>query len=658
MGRPKAVYLKNDKGENISNETDNPVFSEILEKPLSRRTMLSTAGMGAGLLGLFSLPLANIAKAVAPANAAKPLNKDELIRFKAVPFSTKDEIVVPEGYEAKVFYRWGDNVGLNNNMPEFKLDGSNTADEQAAQAGMHHDGMAYFPINNATKSTNGLLVMNHEYVDNGLLFPDGDNNWSLEKVRKSQNAMGISVIEVQKDGNEWKVVRPSKFARRITPYTEMVIEGPAKGNDLMKTAADPKGEVVFGTMQNCANGETPWGTYLTCEENWSDIFVKTAGANELEKRYGIASQDAVYRWNEFDDRFNVDKTPNEPNRFGWVVEIDPTDPTSKPIKHTALGRFKHEGAEIVIAPTGEVVAYMGDDQRFEYIYKFVSNGKYDPAKGKANSKLLDDGTLYVARFNEDGTGEWIPLVFGQNGLTKANGFNNQGDVVINARKAADLANATKMDRPEWISANPLGPGSIYCTLTNNSNRGKDGYPGIDAANPRANNLFGHIIHWDEKDGNSASTSFNWDILVLAGKDKTQDRNHLANNRGDLFGSPDGLKFDHNGLLWIQTDVSSSTLNMNEYEGMGNNQMLVVDPEEGYFKRFLTGPNGAEVTGIAFTPDNKTMFINIQHPGEPADGNSDHGNPNQFSSWPDHNPKGRPRAATVVIQRTDNGVIGL
>ncbi|MGL4675022.1 MAG: PhoX family protein, partial [Wohlfahrtiimonas sp.] len=226
MGRPKAVYLKNDKGENISNETDNPIFSEILEKPLSRRTMLSTAGMGAGLLGLFSLPLANIAKAVAPANAAKPLNKDELIRFKAVPFSTKDDIVVPEGYEAKVFYRWGDNVGINNNMPEFKLDASNTADEQAAQAGMHHDGMAYFPINNTTKSTNGLLVMNHEYVDNGLLFPDGDNNWSLEKVHKSQNAMGISVIEVQKDGNEWKVVRPSKFARRITPYTEMVIEGP------------------------------------------------------------------------------------------------------------------------------------------------------------------------------------------------------------------------------------------------------------------------------------------------------------------------------------------------------------------------------------------------------------------------------------------------
>ncbi|MBS7837642.1 PhoX family protein [Wohlfahrtiimonas chitiniclastica] len=652
MGRPKTIEITT---EAISNLSPNPILSTLLNKPRSRRDVLTKTGMSAGLLGLFTLPLVNVAKAMTPSSQNQLTDgQTPYLRFQSVPFSTQDDVIVPKGYQAEVLYQWGDPVGIQGNGPKFNEDASNTAEDQAAQAGMHHDGMAYFPLDEG--SNHGLLVMNHEYVDNGLLFPDGDANWNADKVLKSQNAMGVSVIEVIKDGHQWRVVRPSTYARRITPHTPMHIQGPAKGHPLMQTAADPKGEMVLGTLQNCANGQTPWGTYLTCEENWSDIFVKKGALNELESRYGIVNQDDAYRWHEFDARFNVDQTPNEPNRFGWIVEIDPTDPNATPIKHTALGRFKHEGAELTIAPTGQIVAYMGDDQRFEYIYKFVSKDAFDPKKGKQNSQLLDEGTLYVARFNEDGSGDWLPLIYGKNGLTAANGFHHQGDVVINARKAADIVGATKMDRPEWIAANPLVPGSIYCTLTNNSNRGKEGYPDVDAANPRANNLFGHIIHWDEENGNGATDAFTWDILALAGRDQTTARNHMANHRGDLFGSPDGLKFDHNGLLWVQTDVSTSTLNQHEYAGMGNNQMLVVDPEEGYFKRFLTGPNGAEITGIAFTPDNQTLFVNIQHPGEPPKGNADPNNPNQYSSWPNHHNR-RPRSATVVIQRTDGGIIG-
>ncbi len=642
----------------VNNQTKNAAFSEVMDARISRRSLFKIGGLGltAGIAAMFPSNLfaaseqtAEVVKAAAAGN----------VTFKPVPYSVLDTVIVPEGYKAVAFYKWGDPVGLEGNSPEFKKDGSNTADEQAAQAGMNHDGMAYFPLGEGDeRSRRGLLAMNHEYVDNGLLFTDGDANWSADKVLKSQNAMGISVVEVAKNQDgEWEVVRPSQYARRITPHTPMTVSGPAKGHKRFITEADPTGSQVLGTMQNCANGETPWGTYLTCEENWADIFVKEGEQNPLEKRYGLADADESYRWVEFDDRFNVNKNPNEVNRFGWVVEIDPEDPTSTPVKHTGLGRFKHEGAKLVVGPDQRVAVYMGDDQRFEYIYKFVSNGKYDPAKGKKNSELLTDGTLYVARFDDNGKGEWLPLVFGQNGLTAENGFNDQGDIVINARGAADVVGATKMDRPEWIAADPKNPGSIYCTLTNNSNRGKAGYPGADAANPRDNNLFGHIIHWQEANQDVTSPNFEWDILALAGSDQTEDPNLKAQNKGDAFGSPDGLEFDNNGILWVQTDVSSSTINQKAYEGMGNNQMLAVDPADGHFKRFLVGPNRSEVTGIAFTPDNKTMFINIQHPGEPDSGTTNPATPLALSTWPDGPKAGRPRAATVVIQRIDGGVIG-
>lgn len=654
MSRP---LIKKEHSEEISNRSSNPVFSDVADAFLSRRRFLQL-GVVAG--AAVSFPLLLKAENALAASGASPskLAKAVSLGFTSIPVSSEDTVIVPEGYIARPFYRWGDAVGLKGNLPAFKKDGSNTTEEQAAQAGMHHDGMAWFSLPLGGESAeHGLLAMNHEYIDNGMLFKDGVANWSADKARKGQNAMGVSVIEVKKNGQQWEVVRPSSFARRITVNTPMQLSGPARHNDLMKTAADSKGEVVLGTMQNCANGHTPWGTYLTCEENWSDIFVKKGEMNALEKRYGISDSDDSYRWNEVDERFSVDKTPNEPNRFGWVVEIDPYNPNSTPRKHTALGRIKHEGAAVTIAPDNRVVVYMGDDQKFEYIYKFVSDKKYDPANRDANLSLLESGTLYVAKFNDDGSGVWLPLVHGEGGLDSSNGFANQGDLLIKTRMAADVVGATKMDRPEWIAVDPHAAGSVYCTLTNNSDRGKEGKAPVDAANPRANNVFGHIMHWVEENSDPAAPRFRWDILVMAGRTDGEDEKAKGSMKGAAFGSPDGLSFDPRGVLWIQTDVSSSTINKKAYEGMGNNQMVATIPGTNEYRRFLTGPRGCEITGIAFTPDNRTLFINIQHPGEGGDDLTDPANPTAVSSWPDGDKTGRPRSSTVVITKADGGIIG-
>ncbi|MBC5481450.1 PhoX family phosphatase, partial [Klebsiella pneumoniae] len=557
MSSPLKLVFKKEHSDEISNHSVNPVFSEVVSAFMSRRRFLQM-GMVAGAAVSFPYLVKPENAFAAKANPSA-LSKAVSLGFTTIPVSTADTVTVPEGYIARPFYRWGDAVGIKGNLPEFKFDASNTTDEQAAQAGMHHDGMAWFSLPQGKENpAHGLLALNHEYIDNGMLFKDGTANWDLDKARKGQNAMGISVIEVKKDNVGWQVARPSSFARRITVNTPMQLSGPARHQALMKTAADPQGEVVLGTMQNCANGKTPWGTYLTCEENWSDIFVKKAPRNVLEKRYGISDSDESYRWSEVDERFSVDKTPNEPNRFGWVVEIDPYDPTSTPRKHTALGRFKHEGAAVTLAGDNRVVVYMGDDQKFEYIYKFISENKYDPGDRKANMQLLESGTLYVARFNDDGSGDWLPLIFGENGLDQSKGFDNQGDLLIKTRLAADTVGATKMDRPEWIAVDTHAKGSVYCTLTNNSDRGKEGKAPVDAANPRANNQFGHIMHWREERADPASAKFTWNILVLAGRTDSDDPKAKGSMQGAEFGSPDGLSFDHRGVLWIQTDVSSST----------------------------------------------------------------------------------------------------
>ncbi len=454
--------------ELVSNESANPTFSQLIEARLSRRQLLGGSA-AATLTGLFG-GMSSLAEAAS--KTAKPPMPMKLtaLGFTSVPFSTEDRVIVPQGYVAEVIYAWGDPVGIAGNMPAFKSDASNTAEEQAVQAGMHHDGMRFFPLPFGKEdSTRGLLCVNHEYTDPGLLTTDGNGKMTEAKYRKAIAAVGMSIIEIERQKNgSWSVVRPSRYARRITADTPIALSGPAAGHDLVKTAADPTGREVLGTLQNCANGWTPWGTYLTCEENFDLVFCDNSQASDHDfnvKRYGVAAEEKLNKWAEIDLRWDRQIHRNEINRFGWVVEVDPYDPESKPVKRTALGRFKHEGATPAVAKDGRLVIYMGDDQRFEYIYKFVSAGKFNPKDRKANRDLLDSGTLFVARFNEDGTGEWRELTQGKNGLTADKGFASQGELLVKTRLAADVVGATKMDRCEWIAVNPHNQGELYATLT-------------------------------------------------------------------------------------------------------------------------------------------------------------------------------------------------
>lgn len=623
-----------------SNRSSNPSIHEVSDP--ARRIVLR-GGVGAALGALLGTALPG---------CASTAGGGPLLGFKGIPASKADAIVVPEGYIADVIAAWGEPIGVPGHMPAWRDDVAGSAADQAVQMGMHHDGLHFYPLGGS--STRGLLAMNHEYTDDGLLHPGGLADWSAEKVRKSQAAHGVAVIEVEAKDGRWQMVRPSPYARRFTATTPFAVGGPAAGHALMKTAADPAGRTVLGTFNNCASGQTPWGTYLSGEENWAGYFAGGEKIDADQRRWGMR-KDSWYRWAEFDERFDATKHPNEFHRHGWVVEIDPNDPTSTPVKRTALGRAAHEGAWVAVTKDGRAVVYSGEDARFEYIYKFVSRDRIAPGGAKANRELLDHGTLYVARFDADGTGRWLPLVHGQGPLTAANGFADQGAVVIRARQACDLLGGTKMDRPEWLAIDQAA-GEVYCTLTNNSSRGQPNFPGVDAANPRANNTMGQIIRWKE-DGDFDGTTMRWDHLVLAGDPANARAEAKGNVKGDVFGCPDGLVLDKRGVLWIQTDVGSSAMNKGEFERIGNNQMLACDRRSGEVRRFLTGPVGCEITGATLTPDMRTMFINVQHPGETPSDRSDPAEPRRFSNWPDYRPTGRPRSATVVIRKRDGGVIG-
>jgi secreted PhoX family phosphatase len=415
------------------------------------------------------------------------------------------------------------------------------------------------------------------------------------------------------------------------------------------TAGDPTGRLVLGTLNNCAMGYTPWGTYLACEENFNGYFRVQRTPTALEARYGISAAGFGYNWHLPDgSRFRVDEHPNEPNRFGWVVEIDPFDPTSTPIKRTALGRFKHEGAWVQEARDGRVVVYSGDDEQFEYIYRYVSRLRWRDAIREGVSPL-DDGTLYVAKFNDDGSGVWLPLTPANPALA---GW-SLASILINTRGAADAVGATKMDRPEWIDTFPDSLTAI-ATLTNNTRRATGANPGTNAANPRASNAYGHIIRWGyAKDW--TEDEFRWDIFALAGDPSAPGSTSTI--VGDKYGSPDGIYVAPSGRLWIQTDVSANTINSGAYAGFGNNQMLCADPATRETRRFLVGPKACEVTGVFVTPDETTMFVGIQHPGEPPSGNNSPADPKRYSAWPDGEAGGRPRSALLVITKDDGGPIG-
>jgi secreted PhoX family phosphatase len=649
----------------ICNPSANPTLAEVAQLGASRRAVMA-GGLGAAL-GAF------LGGGTRPATAAP----DALIGFQPVPIAREDRVVVPPGYTARVVVPWG--TPITGAMPAWRPD--NSAAEQAMQIGMHHDGMAFFPIDGS--SADGLLVVNHEYIEPRLLIaaaagrPIGTDRMPVtggkrpaEEVRKEINAHGVSVVRIRRGANgAWDVVADARN-RRITAATPMRMVGPAAGHALLRTAYSPDGRAARGTLNNCANGVTPWGTYLTCEENWAEYFRNTDkvdGKPRLPReqaRYGVSTGEARYNWDQADEasdafaRFDASATGpdatkdfrNEPNGFGWVVEIDPADPTSVPVKHTAMGRFAHEG--VVFAPVREgqkVVTYAGDDSRFEYIYKFVSARPY--ARATAGSALLDEGTLYVARFNADGTGEWLPLVQGQGPLTAAAGFADQGEVLVNTRLAADAVGATKMDRPEWGAVDPRD-GRVYFTLTNNARRTEAQAGG---PNPRAANQFGQIVRWREEGDDHAATRFAWDLFVLAGPEgNSRTATGGALGADNMLACPDGLWFDPDGRLWIQTDIGEAEQWRGVLAPFGNNAMLCANPVTGEIRRFLTGPIGQEITGIAMTPDQRTMFVNVQHPGATTTP-EDFAAGRMASRWPDGT--GLPRSATVVITRDDGGIIG-
>ena len=390
---------------------------------------------------------------------------------------------------------------------------------------------------------------------------------------------------------------------------------------------------------------TPWGTYLACEENFNGYFSAANSDHKVSpdlERYGVSASDWGYSWAKVDDRFDVALNPNEPNRHGYVVEIDPRNPEAPPRKLSALGRFKHENAEVVVNSDGRIVVYMGDDERGEFLYRYVSNGVY--ATGAETDSLLEDGKLYVAKFEDTATGKWLELT------PEATGMPSMADVCIHTRIAASALGATTMDRPEWVAANPKAP-EVYCALTNNKNRGVKPNAGGDLTpaggpNPREKNLYGQIVRWRPAGGDHTSNEFEWDLYVMAGNPTVHsDDNAGSGNISDnnMFNSPDGIKFDSNGILWIQTDGNYT--NEGEFAGHGNNQMLAGDPATGEIRRFLVGPNECEVTGLSWSSDKRTMFIGIQHPGEKGN-----------SHWPEGG-NAVPRSAVVAIKRDDGGLIG-
>ena len=606
--------------------------------PISRRGFVKAAAAA----GAFSL---SGVKSLINAVPLSDERRSPLLGFKGIPVSAADSVVVPEGYSARVLIAWGDPI---SDGPAFRQDAGNSAADQAQQWGMHNDGLAYFPLQGSER---GLLAQNHEYPDDALLFPDGNANWTKEKTRKTLAALGVSIIEIARgrDGN-WKVVRPSNYARRITAYTPIRIGGPAAGERRLKTSADRSGRLVLGTLYNCAIGVTPWGTFLTCEENFDDYFRTPSepAPGSIEARYGLSTRGDDYLVHLTDRRFRVADEPNEPNRFGWVVEIDPFNPKSVPVKRTALGRVKHEGAKVQETREGRVVVYTGDDEIFEYIYRYVSNLPWREARRRGVSPL-DDGILYAAKFHDDGRGEWLPLTPNNPALRSW----SLNDILINTRGAADAVGATKMDRPEWIDTFPASR-TVIVALANNSLRGAESHPAPDAANPRAKNVYGHLVRWTYA-RDWTDTSFRWEVFAFGGD--PQNAATGSNVNGDKYGSPDCVYVAPSGRLWIQTDCSRRTINQGVYSGFGNNQMLCADPQTRETRRFLVGPNGCEITGCYVTPDEAAMFVGIQHPGEAPAGFNDPRDPKRFSSWPDGERGGRPRSATIVITKNDHGVIG-
>ncbi|OAN69880.1 transcriptional initiation protein Tat [Jannaschia sp. EhC01] len=601
-------------------------FDRVVEMAMTRRGVLGSLvalGSGAAVMGTAMLKGTT---AIADGHAT--------FAFTPIPTFTDNTVHVPEGYTWRTVARWGD--ALFSGAPVFEnghgVDGSDLI------FGENTDGMELFRVGDAE-----VIAVNHEYVNPEINLALGDDAVPTEAdVMTLMNLQGVTVMEVARGAEGYGIVVDSPFNRRIHHNTPMTLTGPAAGHALLQTSADPTGAQVLGTMNNCGSGRTLWGTYLTCEENFNGYFGSTDAAVELPEgfdRYGI-THDSRYAYELYHARYDISQEPNEAHRFGYIVEIDPADAASTPVKRTALGRFKHENAAMTIADDGRVVVYMGDDERGEFMYKYVSNGTY--AEGGPTEGLLDDGTLYAASFNADGTGEWRALTPETTGM-------DQAMICIHTRMAGSAVGATTMDRPEWIAVSTTLP-EAYCCLTNNSRRapgftnagGDPAEPAPGTPNPRAENRYGQIVRWRPDGADHGAETFTWDLYVMAGN-PVVGLGHYAGSdnvtEGNMFNSPDGMMVDSTGLIWIQTDGDDS--NEGAFTGMGNNQMLIGHPETGEIARFLTGPSGSEVTGLMWNSDRTVAFVGIQHPG---------------GTWPDGEGS-VPRSSVIAVWREDGAVIG-
>lgn len=621
-----------------------PTLEQVI---LSRRQFLGLAAATGAAAWLATAP--------GRALASSSLSPSSLT-FTEIAKRLAAEPQVAPGYAITPLLSWGDPL-FDQGTPFAPL--KQTPEDQARRFGYNNDFIAYVPLENGS-STHGLLCVNHEYTILRLMFPN------LEKVnerfqateaqgRIEQEAHGVSVVEVTHTAKGWKAQESSRYNRRITATTPIEIRGPAAGSPRMQTAADPKGRRVLGTLANCAGGVTPWGTVLTCEENFDEYFANLPDGHPddaMRRRYTIGN-DSLYNWHLFDERFDVTKEPNECHRFGWVVEYDPRDPASTPVKRTALGRFKHECATCTLTPDGRVAVYSGDDEVFEYVYRFVTAGRYDADNRAANRHLLDEGTLSVARFEPDGVLRWLPLVFGQGPLTKENGFDSQADVVIYARRAADLVGATPMDRPEDVEV--TSNGLVYVSLTKNHDRKKaQRVP----ANRRAPNPFGHILEMQPPLENSrpdhAADAYRWEIFLEGGDPAEETHHAYYPSRPSAEGwltNPDNLASDPKGNLWICTDGQQDAIRTGE----GIYAVPTQGEQRGRPKLFFTAPIGAEVTGPCFTPDGTTLFVSVQHPGEqPWDSTYDA----PSTRWPvTEDATLPPRPTVIAITKEDGTIIG-
>ena len=640
-------------------------FQHVVERRFGRRALLKGAVAAAPLL-LAATPAGSAllgadpgvfaagdddATADGEASTTAPATGASL-GFAPIDLNSQDAVVVPAGYESKVLMRWGD--PLHRGVARMTIDNASRS-LQEQTFGWNADLNAYFPLltHGNGRPSHGVLAVNHEYTERDRMFRNPAEGPTQDEVDVEIAAHGMSILAVKSTpGGNWSVDVGSSFNRRITGFTPIEISGPLRGHEWMQTSSDPTGTVVEGMLNNCAGGKTLWGTVLTAEENFHQYFANNdglasvppvtsnLGLQAINERLGAPGGASRRGWEEVYDRFDISKEPNEINRFGYIVEIDPYDSSYVPKKRTALGRFKHEAATMALANSGQVVLYSGDDERFDYLYKFVTEGYHNPAYREANFSLLDSGTLYVARFDDDGTGEWIPLVGGEGALEDI----SQAEVLLNTRGAGDLVGATPMDRPEDVEVNPRN-NRVYVALTNNTRR-EEGDE--NAVNPRANNRYGHVIEISEDGGDLASTTFTWEIFLLCGDPEDEGTYYAGYDKSEVspIAAPDNVTFDELGNLWIATDGQSRSI--------GFNDCVFAVPtsgsQRGNVQPFLSVPLGAEVCGPEFTPEFETLFINVQHPGERSEGPD-----NPQSLWPDG--VWPPLPSLVAVTKTGGGRIG-